>query len=766
MVWVWALFVWCVQATHLLWVQPVSLNLTTPLLTQSEVIPLSCPLAVPSNHRLAVVFEFLAPVNRTYLGAANTNSAECALQHNANASFVNCVPTLDLYMQWNSGPSTMLQLLALVSIPVTYSGFGQTLSTGSTTSLTSVTLALAAGMTSGNSANATMRIYDIEPWNTAENIVFPFAQETSSPTTRPTQPTTPRPTLSPTQPTTSHPSLSPTKLPTTTPSRSPAKQPSSLSPTVLEGYFGLTTCPNVLFPNLFRNISIVCQMNQAPIPFVSDSIAVSPLQQVDAGEPQLAFSPPVVLHLAIDREDLLEDPAYLDGTYQLVCAWFRPDSTMWSLEGVTRVGTDSTCLTSHFTTFALILHRTTCLSCRTNSQLVCLSMAFLIAFLSFCQMVRVVYSTQTCFTCSFVIHSCIWLASVAIGIIAALFPVLAPTHPGVLVILSSLVTLIELAAYMTLIYVWVVPMFTLRNSVLSYRITCAFWILYAVMAVGIVTIPIIILFGNGKEAWAKGGAYFMCVLSFLTCCVLGSSGCVVSCQLSQPGKKRNSFMQHYCTISRRLRVGSMLLAASLLLQSVLWITSIRESILQSPLMSQLVEDGFYAAAFVTFLTMLFLFCFGIKERPRSKTPPRSVLTATPDPTLRSTTLRLSEEDKSSGIVATQPTDSRRASIELLPPSVSVASNVPIPDVLTKNCGTLPHQAFFGSKPPSSVFTFGIPSSTSSPRSEPETREYFVPGAEFGEMTEAEKPHESAAQKQAILVDQVRYYDVNDLKIQG
>jgi len=626
-------------------------------------------------------------------------------------SYVPAFSTFDFFAQINGvlGPSTMTIALALQ--PLTFSsdlvsstldglvtGFGQTWNSGSEVQLTSIALQVAAGQTSGNAMNVTLQIIDVSLFGSSENIIMPYFQETSSPTPIPTKGPTQSPSRSPssrfpsqfptsqsptsygptssTSPITQVPTLFPSsRIPTTQfPTVSPSLRimPASKSPSTSNSYFKRPECPEAIFPSIFANAQVTCDTS------LTTTMQTSWAPDVVVGEMRdlrwtnntnnTHFDLPVYFRVALSSFGVqaMADDAVINHDYSLHCAWLSPNGDVWDTSGCWLIDeTNPTllpllhqyfsesnepgyiCATTHFTMFTLILRRDECLSCHTDMQIVCTAIALILSTVAFVQVIRMLRATKLC-TRLVLLHGAIFVAGIILSILSYLFPLLAPTHPGVLILLSSVVTMIELGCYMNLIYIWISPLVANSASDPLYKLTWAFYISYAVLAISMLMVPVILLTGSsdGVARWAIGGSYFMCSVLLIVFIGLAVTGIRVYKQLlslplhilpprapshGEDQKSNNNAVvgvrrrggselwrlwcspRRCCPLPRRLCVGSILLCFSILTQAILWILSIRASILSTVIMTSTIEWAFNIALFITFFTLLFLFWFGVSE---------------------------------------------------------------------------------------------------------------------------------------------------------
>jgi len=341
-------------------------------------------------------------------------------------------------------------------------------------------------------------------------------------------------------------------------------------------------------------------------------------------------------------KSVMESSIVHEGLYQLHCAWHDDMRNAWSTSGLVleplplyiNGSVGYMCTTDHLTSFTLILRRTDCLSCRSQTQMVCTAIACMITFIALVQTLRVLCVWKMC-TRLVMVHLAIAGASFILAFVAYMFPILAPLYPGTLIILSDIVTLIELGCYLMLMHFWIAPVLAGNNHEALYRLTCAFLVAYGFTAVGIGMIPVIILTADhdGKMTWARGGSYFMGTVMGLVFLLLGWAGWRLYRQLhavkstrgnssshggSDSGSaKKRRWCERHCSLPERVLFGSVFLCSSILTQSILWIISIRESILSSAIMSDAIELGFNLACFATFGTLLFLFFFGVQNATSS-----------------------------------------------------------------------------------------------------------------------------------------------------
>lgn len=308
------------------------------------------------------------------------------------------------------------------------------------------------------------------------------------------------------------------------------------------------------------------------------------------------------------------------GTQTVVqCAWLT-DDLQWIDSGcqvnstLGETGRNGTvgryCTCSHLTSFALILQQKPRSFCRSITHYICAAIAGMIAVTAGIQMMRTVYGTRR-FDKVAAIHLAITLACLMLMVLSLLAPMLAPT-PSVLVLLSSLVTLIELGCHIMLLYVWVGA--GENRLEFAQKLKRAFLFFTLLTAMIVVGFPIAIAGTTNRDmqmSLARYGSYMMSILTFIICCCLSVSGFQLRASLLRT--KVREVGNKTCPVTSRILIGSIALSLSVMTQSLLWAVSVMDVALSNGSVSDGVELGFNIAAFVTFITLLFMFFFGVND---------------------------------------------------------------------------------------------------------------------------------------------------------
>ena len=531
-------------ATDLIYTESsIPLTTNTPVLAVIEDINLASPLPIIANRKYAVIFEFENPnVTRKYRGVFGLNSNQCALVHSSsNNSWVSPISnyasydTFDYFLRVNGNLDVIDFLLAnneasLHDIDLNGTGFGQTF-TSNNALLSSFSLYLAAGMSSSNSVNVTMRVYDISDIPISENPSFLFNQETNNPTTSPTyypssiptfqpsslptfQPSslptfqpinapaiqpisspTFQPTSSPTfQPTssstfqpTSSPTFQPTSSPTFQPTSSPIRISQTLQPTSSSAYFTPKECDSVKIPIQYINATVICNRSDVFTGIIMDdvvivgdivTITVVDLNGQEVKIKNLSSDHQIIFFVPLKNEGIKYMNQFPeDNPPNLTCVWFSNENQIETsgCELLPELGHKNAngtlgrfCQTNHLTSFSLIIRYY-----ETGSSVIHRTTSqyvFIVIFgiLAVLATVQMMRALIASRVASMLVR--IHFAIIVATLIMNLIYSIFPElkfFPALLILLTSFVTSIELLCYIYLVYIWTIPIFVKKIKIIK-----------------------------------------------------------------------------------------------------------------------------------------------------------------------------------------------------------------------------------------------------------------------------------------------------------
>ncbi len=585
-----------VHSSHLVYEeQNVLLNQHSLLvLSAFETVTLQSPLLLQPNRQYGVFWKFSNNATRSYGYALNQNSMQHSLSITSSSSSNISIDQddSDYYLSNNIGPTTTSELL--LSFKLQDVGFGQTFHSGSGGFLTQFVLMVGGNMNTENDAMTTMYIYDLS------NITneFPLIQEdTLQPSAQPLtyQPSS-NPTPSPTYPS----SINPTSNPSN-PTYQPSSASSSINPDLM--------CSTLLIPDNVPYDEIVCQqLSESEDGLLSNIYEINLVDENGTIIEVSNLSSPIEFFIP-----LLSN--HLDCQSEAVCSWIS-NSSDWSSSGCTteKAKDGRYCRCDHLTSFALVLRYKQYSTDRSSYQIVSSLCALLIFIASSIQCLRAAHAKRS-FTKVVQIHLGIAIGSLVLFIIPLLTSTF-PTYPAVAILMASIANCIELTCYLFLLHLWSTLSY---NQPMSSSMRKMLVLLLSFCALIVIGFPIstIITFDQPdvQLRLAQIGSYSMSLVTTIFCLALMITGF----------KMRRSFIitnrdKSICHLPNRILIGSTLLSVTVFIQSVLWSVSINAQALENICVSEGLELGFDLATYIGFITLLCLFCFGIKENREYQRP--------------------------------------------------------------------------------------------------------------------------------------------------
>lgn len=610
-----------VHSTHLIYSESsVTMDQTSillDLLDATETINLRTPIYLQANRKYGITFKFNSNsgVTRSLRGANAQNNGQSALFLNrTNASWVfpsSLAPwqnAWDFYFDPNVGTSFKSTSDSLTLDTRTMAGFGQTWDSASGGMFSSFNLRLPGGVSSGDAINVAMNIYDLSAFNGVINPMFQFFQETKSPTRFPTK--------------------TPTQAPTPQPTQAPTRQPTQ-APT--PAFFNPPGCDSTFIPSDYQDSQVLCNQSNATVPNVTDTKVISgviTITIVDKNGTKI-----VVKDLPKDKriyffieltpagQALLARNDPCEPAPELSCAWLSGND--WLVSGcelAPELGTKNAngkegrfCACDHLTSFSLVLRPQTNAELCSVTRYVMAGISGVIAVAALVQMARSYLALRAC-SMLVNIHLAVFSGSLLHMAISLLAPTLS-TEPAILVFLSSIVTFIELGCYIYLVYVWLG--FTGNTINLIEKLKWPFRIFLLLTLLIAVGIPIAMISSEQSTqlSLARVGSYLMCVITAILCFGLTFSGLKLRRQLVAV---KSNLLDKRCSFPTRILLGSIGLGGSVLAQAIFWAASVDDSVISNNDVADGIDLGFNLSAFLTFITLLFMFFFGVNDATTRK----------------------------------------------------------------------------------------------------------------------------------------------------